>query len=227
MYAQTLLADFGKRGIALRIDGEKLRYKGPITESDIGLLKTHKPALLAHLKAANNTKPPLPDLPCPTCNYAHFWQSDDGWLCGRCHPRPVGFAGDSVVTATGDKAKPNTANLPTLPASVLGVPIADIIKAAGDDADLLGDRSLLLAFAQSLLADGLVTAPSMPNKAPSHDLPDPVCCDDCQHFIKDDIGDGSGVGQCAIDASHHHDKPLYPTSERRCESFSAMGDCHA
>lgn len=54
MDAQTLLADFGKRGIALSIDGEKLRYKGPITESDIGLLKTYKPLLLGYLQAAND-----------------------------------------------------------------------------------------------------------------------------------------------------------------------------
>lgn len=225
-----VIRQLNQRGIQLQIvadDSLKVIGADKLTDSEKATLKAHKPALLAHLKAANDTKPPLPDLPCSTCNYGHYWLDSTGWLCGRCHPRTANFAGDSVVVIGGDKADSNSAHMQNLPAAVLGIPIAKIIEAAGDDADLLGDRSLLLTFTQSLLDDGLIqpASDSQPSKLDSsnrahiHDLPAVVTCGQCQHFIKDDIGDGSGIGQCAIDANHHHDQPLYPTSERRCHGF--------
>jgi hypothetical protein len=48
-----------------------------------------------------------------------------------------------------------------------------------------------------------------------------VCCGDCAHFERDRIGDGSGIGKCAVLA----DPPgglLYPRIERRCGKFAAI-----
>lgn len=48
-----------------------------------------------------------------------------------------------------------------------------------------------------------------------------VCCGDCGHFERDRIGDGSGIGACAV-----LDRPpgglLYPRIDRRCSRFEAI-----
>lgn len=54
-----------------------------------------------------------------------------------------------------------------------------------------------------------------------------VCCGDCGHFERDRIGNGLGIGKCAV-----LDKPpgglLYPKIERRCFEFTTIKeDTHA
>jgi hypothetical protein len=48
-----------------------------------------------------------------------------------------------------------------------------------------------------------------------------VCCGDCGHFQRDRIGDGSGIGRCAV-----LDNPpgglLWPRGERRCSKFERI-----
>lgn len=76
------------------------------------------------------------------------------------------------------------------------------------------DRTLL-EFAYKQIADENLIA--------VHDLAYPVyeedrirCCD-CQHFLLDDIGDGTGVGSCSVNAPQT--RTLYPNRSRYCQEF--------
>ncbi len=44
-----------------------------------------------------------------------------------------------------------------------------------------------------------------------------VRCIDCQHFTRDTIGDGTGIGDCALNAPQT--KALYPGRSRYCQEF--------
>lgn len=45
-----------------------------------------------------------------------------------------------------------------------------------------------------------------------------VCCHDCQHFVKDNIGSGAGIGRCSLGHEPNYPKPpLYPYAKRLCE----------
>ena len=46
-----------------------------------------------------------------------------------------------------------------------------------------------------------------------------VRCADCQHFTPDAVGDGSGIGCCAVDAKTLGSR--YPSARRYCMAFSA------
>ena len=59
-----------------------------------------------------------------------------------------------------------------------------------------------------------------------NDLPFPeppkkktVVCADCQHFKADTIGDGTGIGTCTQGCTGPLGKPLYPKTERYCDTF--------
>jgi hypothetical protein len=51
----------------------------------------------------------------------------------------------------------------------------------------------------------------------------PVCCGDCQHFERDRVGFGQGVGRCGL--GHRPPGPaLYPKAARHCSRFEARGE---
>lgn len=52
---------------------------------------------------------------------------------------------------------------------------------------------------------------------PHEESQGPVACKGCSHFTPDAIGDGTGIGLCAIDAPT--DYPRYPDARRRCSGF--------
>jgi len=57
MNAKTLIDNLHRRGVRLRIDGEVLRWFGPVgvmTETDLSTLRRHKAALLAALAAPDS-----------------------------------------------------------------------------------------------------------------------------------------------------------------------------
>jgi hypothetical protein len=53
-----------------------------------------------------------------------------------------------------------------------------------------------------------------------------VACNDCLHFIPDQIGDGAGVGQCGLGITWTKGlggrMPLYRYIDRRCDTFSKL-----
>lgn len=47
------------------------------------------------------------------------------------------------------------------------------------------------------------------------------CCD-CINFVRDTIGDGTGIGQCQINGNYQKtfiDTALYPNIIRKCKNF--------
>lgn len=44
-----------------------------------------------------------------------------------------------------------------------------------------------------------------------------VCCADCSQFSRDSIGDGTGIGKCAVNVPVSF--PRYPRAERYCTEF--------
>lgn len=53
-------------------------------------------------------------------------------------------------------------------------------------------------------------------------------CSDCEHFIVDIIGDGTGIGSCKLGVKWTQEftgrMPLYRYSERHCKQFSKLMD---
>lgn len=51
-----------------------------------------------------------------------------------------------------------------------------------------------------------------------------VCCADCRHFLQDTVGDGSGIGRCAVkgEGSRRPQPLLYPNIQRSCHSFQSQ-----
>lgn len=50
-----------------------------------------------------------------------------------------------------------------------------------------------------------------------------VRCSDCRHFERDQLGDGSGIGQCCAGVGDSQAAALWPNSERRCDAFTLKG----
>jgi hypothetical protein len=49
-------------------------------------------------------------------------------------------------------------------------------------------------------------------------------CADCINFVRDGIGDGSGVGQCLVNGRYQlkfRNMPLYPNVVRKCINFNS------
>lgn len=46
-----------------------------------------------------------------------------------------------------------------------------------------------------------------------------VSCFNCQHFIPDPIGNGTGIGTCEMNATQACERPLYPRAKRFCAQF--------
>lgn len=49
-------------------------------------------------------------------------------------------------------------------------------------------------------------------------------CADCKNFVRDGIGDGSGVGQCLVNGRYQlkfRNMPLYPNVTRKCINFNS------
>ena len=58
------------------------------------------------------------------------------------------------------------------------------------------------------------------NPFPALKNTEPVCCADCSHFSRDLIGNGSGIGKCAVNAPTTTPRyPRYPGTERYCQEF--------
>ncbi|MFA6304007.1 MAG: hypothetical protein WC627_12870 [Legionella sp.] len=54
-----------------------------------------------------------------------------------------------------------------------------------------------------------------------------VACNDCEHFSPDEIGDGVGIGHCALGIrstkiAGYITMPLYRYSDRYCDKFSKL-----
>lgn len=49
--------------------------------------------------------------------------------------------------------------------------------------------------------------------------PHPVLCVECQHWTPDAIGDGDGIGTCAVGGSPSGQMPAYPQAERTCDHW--------
>lgn len=57
-------------------------------------------------------------------------------------------------------------------------------------------------------------------------------CVDCRYFVKDVIGDGTGIGRCLIGADEMKtnnyakiivmEPPLYPKAKRHCDQFKPI-----
>ena len=92
---------------------------------------------------------------------------------------------------------------------------------------------------KDLFAGGASPTQHVRRELPRQDPPEPftrgpplVCCGECVHFTPDDIGDGQGVGTCALDYSSHtttttwpadfRRMPPYPRAERYCDKFKRI-----
>lgn len=108
MTPSDLLAECTRRGIALRPEGEAIRYscpKGAMTDELRSLIREHKAALLALLSAGSTGQEGAVSSPAPTislalslqpdgtcycCKESRWWLSRYGVLvCARCHPPTV------------------------------------------------------------------------------------------------------------------------------------------
>jgi len=53
-----------------------------------------------------------------------------------------------------------------------------------------------------------------------------VACNDCKYFTPDSIGDGAGIGDCALGVKwtqeYNGRRPLFRYAERDCSSFSKL-----
>lgn len=53
-----------------------------------------------------------------------------------------------------------------------------------------------------------------------------ITCNECSNFLPDSIGDGAGIGSCAVGVIWTEDSrgrsPLYRYAERRCDLFSRL-----
>ncbi|XSG85680.1 MAG: hypothetical protein ACPW60_02935 [Methylohalobius sp. ZOD2] len=52
------------------------------------------------------------------------------------------------------------------------------------------------------------------------EAPERVRCADCRHFQPDEIGNGSGIGDCRVDAWQPGEPLLYPSRKRICGQFT-------
>lgn len=64
------------------------------------------------------------------------------------------------------------------------------------------------------------------NKPPKDSLK-MVVCNDCEHFFPDEIGDGIGIGSCALGIrstkiAGYITMPLYRYSDRYCDKFNKL-----
>lgn len=49
-------------------------------------------------------------------------------------------------------------------------------------------------------------------------------CSDCINFVRDKIGDGTGIGQCLVNGRYQlkfKNVPLYPNATRKCINFNS------
>lgn len=69
-----------------------------------------------------------------------------------------------------------------------------------------------------------ISTQSPANSAKAANLDKLIKCHDCEYFLPDKIGDGSGIGTCRHDIRFTEEGrgrlPLYRNAERRCASFS-------
>jgi hypothetical protein len=73
--------------------------------------------------------------------------------------------------------------------------------------------AILCQYLANLLKNNNPPKVSLPIQQPSL-----VCCHDCQHFVKDKIGSGAGIGRCSLGHEPTHpEPPLYPYTKRHCE----------
>jgi hypothetical protein len=53
-----------------------------------------------------------------------------------------------------------------------------------------------------------------------------VMCDNCEHFMPDEIGDGAGIGDCGLGIKYTQEvsglMPLFRYADRHCDNFSKL-----
>lgn len=99
MSIETILQQFTKNGICLRVDGNALQYapRDAMTPELMALARTHKQAILQALSplpnalVASEDWPETIDVrevtPCPKCGTLELWETLAGtWKCLRCDP---------------------------------------------------------------------------------------------------------------------------------------------
>jgi len=101
------------------------------------------------------------------------------------------------------------------------------VTAAADTAELAEHQSRQ----KHTLADDLrkncgLTKSKTINKPESESL-NTVVCNDCEHFFPDEIGDGIGIGSCALGIKStkiagYITMPLYRYSDRYCDKFNKL-----
>ncbi len=94
MNPSTLIDDLTRKGVHLSVKGDRLVVDAPkrmLTDEVIGVLRDHKPEILAALRAT----PPWE--PSATCKGRLFWADareppdNARWRCDRCDPPPAGL----------------------------------------------------------------------------------------------------------------------------------------
>ena len=116
---------------------------------------------------------------------------------------------------------------------------SDVMALLTDPQDLQecqASPELLRAFAGSLLDHGEIEPVTQPDdtsqgtNAAENASESLVCCADCQHFQPDTVGDGTGIGDCTINApstrldelARPNERSLYPNAERHCHQFTEV-----
>lgn len=247
MTPRPLIAALRRRGFVLAAAGEALTVTpaSKLRAVDRHAIRQRKAALLAWLTT------PDPAGPCSVCGSAAYWQDATGgpWHCRRCAP-PSALDACTTLTLPGGRPPPlravSAAELEQHHGAAITLPdgrrvaLAAVLDHASpeDHPDLLAP-AVLLTFAASLAADGLVEAsPPAPPAAPAAPPPAPVCCVDCRHY-RPNPRNAAGIGACDIEAperrrqpptSHHPggrpsaEPALWPRVPRQCDQFEALTD---
>ncbi len=160
MDAFIVLSDLKRRGIVLSLEGENLRARGALTDTDRATIRQHKPGLLEALRRRSNPAPnPKPSTPCKTCGGGHWWRDGHGWWCSGCRPWPDGFTGESLAVPGGTPAPARES--PVLPVNIEGASLEALRQWAREEwSEMASIPSLLAAYVRAGIEAEEIDPPS-------------------------------------------------------------------
>ncbi|MGZ8217875.1 phage replication initiation protein, NGO0469 family [Methylomagnum sp.] len=227
MSAATVLQKAGAHGLTLWVEGERLRYRGEAdaVQALLPELAANKAELLVLLQPAPPSAPgpaPAPANDPAPAPPAKGWNSTQ--LTGSANP----------------KAKPASArplNDAALAALVISTALAHGVDPTDawfwlDQGDIealrAGDEAHIQAFPVALASavalgqltpSGHAITPPFRPRAMGETERHVVTCGGCAHFLPDRVGDGRGIGGCAVGGPATPAR--YPNVPRVCRAFKA------
>jgi hypothetical protein len=245
-------------GIRLWVEGGTLRYdapKGAITPDLIADLRTNKPAILAALRHTRGYGPPGVPVVAPLGNTAIARQIkemplDDAEWAARLSPEAGDIPETKPVTSEVADLKEFFEDMRTILEQLAGLPNAEL-EAGRITATLARNRRYVWSSLRMALKDYPALLARVPDrdgvvdflplgvarmavlkgkmlKQGEFDGPAEIRCADCAHFLPDAIGDGLGVGACAVDSEGSRPRgrwetrpSLWARGERRCADYEA------